>query len=67
MQIDVNRLICVNFQLSNWNFHYKCSYDQGWLVLHLARIDKVIQNLWHVFYTVRLNSYNSKTTCWAEI
>ena len=35
MQIDVNTLICANFQLSVDN------YGQGWLVLHLSRIDKV--------------------------
>ena len=29
MQIDVIALICTNTQLSNYNFYYKCSYDQG--------------------------------------
>ena len=58
MQIDVNTLTCTNFELSNWIFYYKCSYDQRWLVLHLARIDKVVQNLWNFFYNL---------TIWAEI
>ena len=42
MQIDENTLTCANFQLSNWNFNYKCS-DQGWLILNLTIIDKVVQ------------------------
>ena len=41
MQIDVKSLTRVNFQLSNWNLNYKCSYGQGWLVLHLAGIGEV--------------------------
>ena len=62
-----NTLTCANFQISIWNFNYKCSYDQGCLVLHLASFDKVFQNLWHFFHNFRFNSYNLKTTCWAEI
>ena len=45
MQIDVNTLTYKNLQLLNINFYYKCSYDQGCLILHLAKIDKVVQNL----------------------
>ena len=45
MQIDVKAWICANFQLLNYNFYYKCNYDQGWLVLHLARINRVFKNL----------------------
>ena len=40
MYIDVTTLTCANFQLSNYNFYYKYSYDQVWLVLQSARIDK---------------------------
>ena len=67
MQFDVNTLNCENFQLSEWNFYYKCSYDQGWFLLHLAKTDQVVHNLWHFFHNFRLNSYNSKTISWAEI
>ena len=53
MLIDVKTLTCTNLQLSTWDFNYMCSYDQSWLALHLARIDKVIQNLWHFFQNFR--------------
>ena len=59
MQIDENTLTCANFQLSNWNFNYKCS-DQGWLVLNLTIIDKVVQNLWHFVHNFRFNDSTRK-------
>ena len=67
MHIDVDTLSFSNFQLSNWNFNYKCSYGQSYLVLHSARVDEVIQDLWNFFHNFLFNSYNSKTISWAEI
>ena len=61
MQIDVNK-----YKHKKYN-KYKYSYDQSCLVLHLARIDKVVQNLWHFFHNFWFKSYNSKTISWAWI
>ena len=55
---NANKLTCTNSQLSNWKFHYKCGYNQSWLVLHSARIDKIVQNLRHFFHDFRFNSCN---------
>ena len=49
MKIDVNPITCEKVQLSKESFYYKYSYNQGWLVLHLARIDRVVENLSHFF------------------
>ena len=56
MEIDVNMLICANFQLLYYNFNYECRYGQGRLVLHLGRINELVKNLWHFFHNFRLNS-----------
>ena len=42
MPIDISTPICANFKKSNWN-------NQGWLVLHLPRIDKLVHDLWIYF------------------